>query len=232
MAKKSYRFPYGVNADGTPKIQAKMSHEEYEEYKRHSAEMADGLQQNLKEAAVELKKHSFRAPQYLDVNKLDLLYQKTNEFEAIPYPVPSEPLRTVASHGGYQIIVHNIIKYFGKDVSVKDLTEIANFGCWQHDPNGTWRHFIDAMCQAYGLNPVRLGTWKTVYDEVSEGNLIVASLAHKMYPEGHGNALVLITGIENGNFIFYHPRFGANLQIHGAAEFMANTAVLWKISEN
>lgn len=231
MAKNLYRFPYGVNADGTPKIQARMTHEEYMEYKEQSAEMSDGLQQNLKKAAVELKKRSFKAPQYLDTNRLELLYQKTNEFDAIPYPVPSEPTRTVASHGGYQIIVHNIIKYFGKDVSIKDLTEIANDGYWQHDPIGTWRHFVDVMCQAYGLDPVRLGTWETVYDEISNDNLIVASLAHKMYPDGHGNALVLITGIENGNFIFYHPRFGANLQIYGIADFMANTAVLWKISK-
>lgn len=39
-----YRVPYKVNEDGIPRIQA----EEYEEYKEHLSEMADGLKKDRK----------------------------------------------------------------------------------------------------------------------------------------------------------------------------------------
>ncbi len=227
MAKEIYRFPYGVNTDETPKIQARMTPEEYTEYKKHLAEMTNGLKKNR---MAFIKNLSEVAPVHLDLKRFDLVRQTCSEFKNIPYPVPSEPTRTVASHGAFQIIVYNVLKYFGKDVSIEDLTRIANFGDWQHDQNGTWHHFVDVVCQAYGLNAIRLGKWKHVYKAISRGNIIVALLDHKMFLNGHGSSLVLVTGIENKEVIFYHPRFGDDLWRCGMAHFMLNTKVLWLIA--
>lgn len=208
MAKNFYRFPYGVNADGTPKIQARMTHEEYMEYKKQLEEMANGLKKDRMSFIKILERVT---PVHLHLERLNLIRQTRSEFKNIPYPVPSEPTRTVASHGAFQIIVHNVLKYFGKDVSVEDLTWIANFGDWQHDKNFTWHHFVDVVCKAYGLDIARLGTWEYVYSMMKCGCMVVALLDHKMFPDGHGNSLVLVTGIEDEEIIFYHPRFGDDL---------------------
>lgn len=228
MAEKIYRFPYGVNADGTPKIQARMTHEEYMEYQKYLVEMADGLK---KDRMSFIKNLSRVTPAYTPIHGLNLVRQTCSEFKNIPYPVLSEPTRTVASHGAFQIIVHNVLKYFGKDVSVEDLTRIANFGDWQHDKNGTWHHFVDVVCKAYGLDVARLGDWMYVYSLIYQGYMVVALLDHKMFPDGHGSSLVLVTGIEDEEIIFYHPRFGDDLWRCGIAHFMLNTKVLWGITD-
>lgn len=228
MAEKIYRFPYGVNEDGTPKIQARMTPEEYAEYKKHLAEVADGLKKNRILFIKAVKESTFA---YTAIYNLDLVYQKCDEFKRIPYPVPSEPTRTVASHGAFQIVVHNVLKHFGKNVSVEDLTKIANYGDWQHDKNGTWHHFVDVVCKAYGLDVVRLGNWKYVYSLINQGYMVVTLLDHKMFPDGHGNSLVLVTGIEGDEIEFYHPRFGEHLLKCGIAHFMLNTKVLWGITD-
>lgn len=227
MAENIYRFPYGVNSDETPKIQARMTPEEYANYKENLQKMDKGLKRG---SVATIRELSSMAPVYVPINGLNLVRQTCTEFKNIPYPVPSDPARTVASHGAFQIILHNVLRYFGKSVSVENLTKFANFGDW-HDKNGTWHHFIDVICKAYGLDTVRLGSWSYVYRAINDGNLIVALLDHKMFPEGYGNSLVLITGIEKGDIIFYHPRFGDDLCRCEIAHFMLNTKVLWRIAD-
>ncbi len=229
MAKNMYRFPYGVNSDGTPKIQARMTPEEYAEYKKHLEEMANGLKKDRIAVINELDRMGAYA--YVPLSYLNLVYQKSEEFKKIPYPVPSEPTRTVASHGAFQIIVHIVLDYFGRCATIEDLTRIANFGDWQHDKNGTWHHFVDVICQTYGLDVVRFGSWWYVFNAINDGNIVLALLDHKMFPDGHGNSLVLIEGISNGKVIFYHPRFGNRLLRCGIAHFMLNTKVLWGIAD-
>lgn len=229
MAKRFYQFPYGVNSDGTPKIQARMTPEEYAEYKKHLQEMSNSLKENRIKVINDLKRIG---PVYMPLSGLNLACQTCSEFKNIPYPIPSEPTRTVASSGAFQIIVYTVLSYFGKNVSVEELTRIANFGDWQHDKNGTWHHFVDVMCLAYGLDVARIGDWQYVGIAMNYNELVVALLDHKMFPDSRGNNLVLITGISNGEVFFYHPRFGDSFLRCGIAHFMLNTKVLWGITDH
>lgn len=162
---------------------------------------------------------------------MHLICQKCDDFKHIPYPLPSKPTRTVASHGTFQIIVHNVLKYFGKDVSVEDLTRIANFGCWQHDETGTGCYFVDVVCKAYGLDVAILGNWMFMHSLIYSGYVVVALLNSKMFPDEYVNNLVLVTGIEGDEITFYHPMFGNRLLKYGIAHFMLNTEVLWGITD-
>lgn len=221
-------FPYGINLDGTPKIEREMTEHDYENYKEVNKKIFESFQQSrdlipscLGDADVAIK-----------IYKLDAIFQDENRCKCIPYPASDDSSKTFATSGMFQLIFHSILSYFGKEESLENLAMVANYGNWHH-PNGTWHHYIDTMCQAYGLGCYRFSNAMNIKNVMTNGGLAVVLLDHSMKPSGHGNLLVIVTAIKDGNVEFFSPAF-TDGKIHGASlrHFFKNVKVMWGVENH
>lgn len=232
----NYCFPHAFDENGYPRIDYKMSENDYKNYRS----MMDSLYKSLfnsKEILNMCKKSKDIAHQFALVNKdrLKLIPQDSEICKDISYPISGESVdpwncETLETHGIFQIITYTVLNYFGKEVSLEDLTQIAIQGGWHHK-NGTWWHYLDVVLQAYGLYVVREKSWLETYNKLCVGNfLTVALLDHEMFPEVTGNSLVLVTSICDGKVEFFHPKKGVELCSDYIRRFTKYTRVLWGIS--
>ncbi len=231
----NYCFPHAFDENGYPRIDREMTPEDYNEYRKamddicsalHNPQGISDMDKMSKDVFDFTKVHSYR---------LTLVPQDSKTCEDILYPISGETVdewncETLKTHGIFQIIAYTVLQYFGKEVSLEDLTKIAVYGGWHHK-NGTWWHYIDVICQAYGLGVLRENSWKEIYEKLSIGNfLAVALLDHEMFPEVTGNSLVLITAINNGKIEFFHPKKGTDFCSEDISRFTNYTRVLWGIT--
>lgn len=231
----NYCFPHAFDENGYPRIDREMTPEDYNEYRKVTDEIYKTLYNREELRLVrELSIGSYNFAN-VDLDRLTLVPQDSEDLKNIFYPISGELVdqwncETVQTHGIFQIITYAVLNYFGRVVSIEDLTKIAVYGGWHHK-NGTWWHYIDVICQAYGLKVLRESSWKEVYEKLSIGNfLAVALLDHEMFPEITGNSLVLITKIDGGKIEFFHPKKGIRLCRKYIGNFAAYTRVLWGIT--
>lgn len=232
----NYIFPHAFDENGYPRLDYEMSKGDYAAYR----EVMDNLYKALHNSEEILNmcakskdvQHQFA---FVDTDKLDLIPQDSKICEDILYPISGELLNesnyeTVKTHGIFLIIAYAVLNFFGKEVSLEDLTQIAVYGGWHHK-NGTWWHYLDAIFQVYGLYAVREKSWLETYNKLCIGNfLTVALLDHEMFPEVTGNSLVLITSISDGKIKFFHPKKGTECISEEIDRFTKYTRVLWGIS--
>lgn len=211
----NYCFFHAFDENGYPRIERELSPTDYDAYCKTTEELRKSLH-NPKEirdfcdeskgAAIEMEHFAM-----LDMSRLKMISQDSPICEEILYPISGHTWsdgETLKTHGIFQIITYAVLDYFGEKESLENLTQIATYGGWHHK-NGTWWHYLDVVCQAYGLKTLRFGSWSEVYDKMVEGDfLAVALLDHEMFPEFTGNSLVLITSIFDGEISFFHPKKG------------------------
>lgn len=235
----NYIYPYAFDENGYPRLDYEMTPEDYAAYRAVMDNLYKALHnsEEILDMCAKSKdvQHQFA---FVDTDKLDLIPQDSKICEDIIYPISGELVdewncETVKTHGIFLIIAYAVLKFFGKEVSLEDLTLIAVYGDWHHKENGTYWHYLDVVCQAYGLKTLRLSSWYGVYDKIAIGDfLAVALLDHKMFPEITGNSLVLITSISNGEISFFHPKKAcknAKLTTDSIYRFTKYTKVLWGI---
>lgn len=232
----NYCFPHAFDENGYPRIDYKMSENDYKEYRSMMDSLYESLHnpEEILDMCAKSKdvQHQFA---FVSKNRLDLISQDSTICEEIPYPISGEVLdesnyETLKTHGIILIIAYAVLNYFGKEVSLEDLTWIAIWGDWHHK-NGTWWHYLDVVCHAYGLYVVREKSWLETYNKLCVGNfLTVALLDHEMFPEVTGNSLVLVTSIFDGKVEFFHPKKGVELCSDYISRFTKYTRVLWGIS--
>lgn len=237
---ENYCFPHAFDENGYPRIERELSPTDYDAYRKATDELTKSLH-NLEDIQ-DLYDRSERAVIDLNFAKKNmailnssLILQNSPICESISYPIvgktDSETLRT---HGTFQIITYAVLDYFHKKESLENLAQIAAYGGWHHE-NGTWWHYLDVVCQAYGLKTFRLGNWNDIYDKMTMDEfLVVALLDHKMFPEVRGNSLVLITSIYNGEISFFHPKKGsrkAKCVTDSIGRFARYAKVIWGISK-
>lgn len=209
----NYCFPHAFDENGYPRIERELSPTDYDAYRKATDELCKSLHNpkeirdlydETKGAAIEMEHLAM-----LDTSLLKLVPQNSQICETIPYPISGQvppDCETLRTHGIFQIITYAVLDYFGEKVSLENLTQIADFGGWHHE-NGTWWHYLDVVCQTYGLKTLRFGSWSEAYHKMVEGDfLAVALLDHEMFPEVTGNSLVLITSIFDGEITFFHPK--------------------------
>lgn len=232
----NYCFPHAFDENGYPRIDREMSPEDYNKYRSMMDSLYEALH-NSEEILDMFEKSKNLLHQFAFVRKdrLDLISQDSEICEDISYPISGESMdpwncETLKTHGIFLIIAYAVLNYFGKEVSLEDLTQIAVYGGWHHK-NGTWWHYLDVVFQAYGLYVVREKSWLETYNKLCVGNfLTVALLDHEMFPEITGNSLVLITSICDGEIKFFHPKKGTDCIVEGIDRFTKYTRVLWGIS--
>ena len=221
----SWHFPYGLNADGTPKIEREMTPDEYFEYRRKTDEIYSQLKESIKTNT--MTSVSCRAPVTINEPNLPIIYQKSELCESIAYPCLKDKDRTLATSGSFIIVACSVLRYFEKKVTLEALRDVAVYGDW-HNINGTWHHFIDVILEACGLQVVRLSDFQSAYSKTVDGGLTIALLKHELFPSGKGNVLVVITGFVDGKIKFYSPSF-VNIREMPIEKFMSNTLVLWGV---
>lgn len=234
--KNNYCYPHAFDENGYPQLEREMSSDDYKAYREATDSIYKSLY-NLKEiiGLYTASKDGLNNSAMVDKTRLKLIPQDSEICKDISYPISGESVNpwnceTLKTHGIFQIITYTVLNYFGKEVSLEDLTQIALQGGWHHK-NGTWWHYLDVVCQAYGLYILRQGSWMSTYHKLNVGNfLAVALLDHEMFPEVTDNSLVLITKIDNGEIEFFHPKKGIELCSDYISRFAKYTRVLWGIS--
>ncbi len=223
----SWHFPYGMNADGTPKIEREMTPDEYSDYRKKTDEIYSQLKESIKTNT--MTSLSCRAPVAINETSLPLIYQNSAKCESITYPCPEDKNRTMATSGSFPIVACSVLRYFGENVTLEALRDVAVFGNW-HTTNGTWHHFIDVVLEAHGLQVRRLSDFQNAYHKTAEGGVIIALLKHELFPKSRGNSIVVITGFLNGKIRFYTPS-STRIKEMRIGTFMANTMVLWSVEK-
>lgn len=236
----NYCFPHAFDENGYPRIDYEMSPSDYAKY-RKAIDKFSGALHNDKEIVDLYDKSECDAIEMmhiasLDRSRLKLIPQDSEICENIPYPISGQPqpnTETLKTCGSFPIITYAVLSYFGKKISLENLAQIADFGGWHHQ-NGTWWHYLDVVCQVYGLKILHFDSWSEVYDKIVEGDFVaVALLDHEMFPEVRGNSLVLITSIFDGKVSFFHPKKAcksAKCVRESICRFTKYTKVLWGIS--
>lgn len=216
-----------ANSDKTPKVERDMTHEEYEEYKSNMS----ALQRKMRKKA---KTRGNNTGVYVSSlnKKIDIPLQDAVPFWAIPYHKPGfNPEKTIATSGNFPLTVQAILKYFGKEVPLEDLIQIAHQGDWISVGGGTYWHFIDMYAYAYNLCAARISTFNQVRTAMNSGGLVIALLKNKLFPKGLGNHLAVITKVKRNKIFMKSTSSGEKIEVVSYRDFLNNCLALWAVVE-
>lgn len=224
----TYRFPFVKDADGYPRLSSGVSKEENQKYQRVVA----FLYQNLQTAKCSIASPKESLVLKIDPNRFHPVCITSDKCKALKYPTTRLIDRTVDTSGEVLLITHMVIEYFNKSYSVnllEDLLNIAIWGGW-HRTKGTRLHYIDVVCEAYGIETTRLSTIGHIFWWMKRGGVSVALLENELFPEFSGDCLVFVTEICIAqNYIKYYflcdeEETTRTMEIE---DFILHTKVLW-----
>lgn len=233
-----YRFPFVKDENGYPKITREMTPRQYDgNYKPALTEIRKQMDKNL-ETIIKLEENgriyeSRWGSAAVELERVVPLVQDTEYYRAFLYPTKNFPNRTLDIYGEFMIVTGMVLKYFGiKNVEPEgELLQIANYGDWQHN-NGTWHHYIDTVCEAYGISTTRLSKVQQMIQYMKRGGLTVVLLDNKMFPGSIGNCLVLVTEIvPRYNWVGYYfpggPEKSEHFRGNSLGDFVKGAKVIW-----
>lgn len=201
-----------------------MTPQEYDSYSISREVIEESIKRNAKEVC------RIKGNVSIDINRLPLVWQGSDEYKAIAYPTKGYECRTLYTSGIFPIVVYMVLKYYKIDVTLEDLVRIALWGDWHH-ANGTWHHYLDVMCEAYGLKTTRVTTVQQLADCIKKDDgLAVAMVDNSILTDTAGNTLVVIIKISDDEISFYYPGDG-RIRTFESKEIMEHAKMLWIISE-
>lgn len=213
-----------TNSDKTPKIEREMTSTEWGAYNEKMTALQETMRENAKFECsgidISLKKD------------ISLPLQDTEEFASMSYhKIGFNPQKSIATSGNFPLTVQAVLRYFGKEVKLEDLIQIAQYGDWISEGGGTYWHFIDAVCFAYDLCAVRISSFTQVEKAIENGGLTIALLKHDLFPQGLGNHLGVLTKVKYKSVFMKSTSSGECEENLSTSDFMGNCLALWAIVE-
>lgn len=226
--KTTYHFPHTKDIDGYPKISSVIRNTNYRKYKQ----VVERLYLSLQTAKISIDSLKETLTLSVDNERFHPMTLDSDRCRALVYPVKGYKDRTVATSGEFIVMANMVIDYFNKSDSenlLEDLLRIALWGNWHHK-HGTWPHYLDVMCEAYGIETTRLSSINHILGWMKRGGVSVALLDDEIFPEFFGDCLVFITElntVENRIKYYFVCDDEETRRTMKIEEFILHTKVLW-----
>lgn len=212
-----------INNDGTPKIDRKMTEKEWATYQSNMAALRETLKESCKSNCSGINVSLCR--------QITVPLQTKQKHASIAYHAPGgNSYKTIGTSGNFPITTQAILKFFGKKVPLEDLIQIALQGDWISKEGGTYWHYIDAVCVAYGLCVARISSFEQILATMQRKGLVAALFKHDLFPKGLGAHLGIITKVDGDHVFMRSPSKSCQERV-SVKDFCDNLLTMWTIVE-
>lgn len=211
------------NPDGTVKAEREMSKAEWEDY-------LDNMQELKKNMHAQKECEHRNSYEITAKRRVNLPLQATDENAKISYCSKRFPSKkTIATSGNFPLTIKSVLESFGKSVALEDLIYIAKWGDWISAEGGTYWHFIDATCYAYGLKCARISTMDQIKECLENKGVVLALISKDLFPNGLGNHLSAIIKVVNSK-IFITSTSTLDTEVLVWGDFFSGSEAVWAIN--